>query len=162
MRALFLLAFSALAGTFGCINTDPAIFVDASADDASITLQKGLLGYELQGGFTLTFHLGARASGSADVSIQGFAIASEDQKTSFFEALPLKTNGATFPITVDPDADEVVKLTIDYGSDTVPKEDGDSLCSAGKAIFSGSFTDSLRGTSQPITSEAVTVLGCTP
>lgn len=168
MRAhsLLLLAAVALSGNAGCssdsFNTDPNIFVLATVSDPSVAVEQKALGTAVTGGFTMSLHLGARASDSSDVNLEGFQLKSEDENTIVVDALPLAAEGRKFPITVEPDTDEDVKIVIDLGSDLLAKDIGQKLCNFGKVRYLGSITDSLRGGSTPVrTDPPVQVTGCT-
>lgn len=164
MRSLALAPALALAllGAVGCgVDTNPNIFVKAGVEDPYLDVQKkGALGAAVTGGFTLTLDLGARAADSTEVSLEGFELVSQDEKTLIVSPLPLRADGASFPITVDPGTDEAIEILIDYGSDLATEEEGNKLCSFGLVKFRGSISDSLRGTSQPVLTEAVDVTGC--
>jgi hypothetical protein len=165
MRWIPLLGAAALLGSLGCgsLNTDPNIFVElVSVTDFTVNVvEKGPLVTELTGGFTLTLHLGARASGPGEVNVQGFELISGDKNTIIVGSLPLVAKDATLPIEVEPDSDEVVTLEID--AKELAPDDGQKLCSFGKVLYRGSISDSLRGGTVPVESpEPVEVTGCMP
>lgn len=164
MRLLFLPVAAALVASLGCdgINTDPSIFVDVDVLDPTVAVENNALGTVVTGGFTMSLHLGARAAGSSAVNVQGFELISEDQNTIIVESLPLAADGAALPIVVEPDTDEEFAIVIDLGSDQLPQEVGQKLCSFGKVRYRGTITDSLRGTTVPVLTDPVQVTGCTP
>jgi hypothetical protein len=165
MRFSFLsvaVVLSACLGCDGALNTDPAIFVDVDVTDPTIAVENNALGTVVNGGFTMSLHLGARAAGSSTVNVQSFELVSEDQNTVIVDALPLRAEGQALPIVVEPDTTEDIPIVIDLGSDQLPADVGQKLCSFARAIYRGSITDSLRGTTVPVLTDPVTVTGCTP
>ncbi len=163
----FLLAAPVLLAGAGCssglgIETDPTVFVTATAESPTVNVVNEALGTSVSGGFTLSLHLGARASGSSDVNIQGFQITTKDKNTVVVDVVPLEASNAKLPITLDPGGDEEVKLQINLGSDLLAKEVGQKLCNFSEMIYTGSLTDSLRGGTLPLDSDLVTVSGCVP
>jgi hypothetical protein len=166
MRSLALATALAavLLGAAGCgdgLNTDPSIFVEAKVEDPYLDVQKkGALGADVTGGFTLTLHLGPRAADSTKVALEGFQLVSEDQNTLIVDSLPLRAEGATLPVTVDPGDDKDIEILIDYGGDLATQEEGDKLCSFGLIRFRGSISDSLRGSPQPVLTDPVDVTSC--
>jgi hypothetical protein len=160
MRLAFLPGAAALLTSLGCINTDPSIFVDVQVSSPSFAVQPVALGATVTGGFTMSLHLGARAAGSSEVNVQGFELVSEDESAILVPSLPLAAEGATFPVVIEPDTDVVIDLVVDYGGDTITAAEQQTLCDAGTVRYRGSITDSLRGTTVPVLSEPVAVLGC--
>ncbi|MFO0592896.1 MAG: hypothetical protein U0441_35460 [Polyangiaceae bacterium] len=158
----------ALTAGVGCssggINTDPTLFVTATANNPTANVTKVAAGTSVTGGFTIALHLGARASGSADVSLNSFQVTTSDKKTVVIDSLPLKAVGVTLPITLEPGDDEDLKLEIDLGSKVLTSDEGTKLCafsSPSSVIFTGSLNDTLRGGALPVDSEVITVTGCT-
>lgn len=145
--AIFVLSS---AGLFGCINTDPAIYIDVEVSKPTLAVEQQALGAKLTGGFTLSLHLGARAADSSEVSLQAFDLLSEDKNTVVYDGLPLVAPGQAFPIVVEPDTTIDVDLQVDTGTDLIPKSDGDTICSFGVVRYQGSLDDSLRETGVPI------------
>lgn len=164
MRFFFVPIVVALGACLGCdgINTDPSIFVDVDVVDPTIGVETNALGTVVTGGFMMSLHLGARAAGSSQVNVQGFELISEDQNTIIVESLPLAAKGQPLPIVVEPDTDEDIEIVIDLGSDQLPQEVGQKLCSFARARYRGSISDSLRGTTVPVLTDPVDVTGCVP
>lgn len=154
----FVTAVSAIAGCG--INTDPTIFVDASVTEPSVAVEEKALGTAIKGGFTLSLHLGARAAGSSQIDLKGFQLTSDDQNTIVVDGLPLAATGMIFPIVVEPDTDEDVEITINYGNDLVAADVGQKICMFGSVRFRGAISDSLRGTDIPVLTDPVQVTGC--
>ncbi|NUP09402.1 MAG: hypothetical protein HOW73_25395 [Polyangiaceae bacterium] len=142
----------------GCIDTDTAVFVDATIDNAEATVEEEALGIHLTGSFQLTLHLGARASGESSVTFGSFSLIDEND-TVVVESLPVVSSEPA-PFTVEPGgADTAVTFTIDTGVDLLPAEVKDAIC-AGPVIVSGIIEDSLATTSTPVESEAFSAAGC--
>lgn len=160
MRFVSFVFLACAAASLGCINTDAAIFVDASTENPAVNVKSAALGTSLSGGFSLSLHLGARAADSSDVALQSFALVTEDEKTVLADSLPLAASGATFPVTVDPDTTVDIDLAIDFGEDLVEQAVADAICNAGSVRFKGAITDSLRGTTVPVVTDPVAPTGC--
>ena len=150
---------AALAATLlGCPNTDPAVFVDAGIEGASVSLSPQALGVSLSGGFRLRLHLGARAAGPSEVSFGSFALQSADQSETFVPALPLEASQPS-PVDVEPDETIFVEFTIGTGAGLLDAALVDRIC-AGQVVVSGVVEDSLRGASATAVSAPVTPSGC--
>jgi hypothetical protein len=161
----FLLAAAALLAGAGCssnaLDTDPTLFVAATVKSATVNVdQTNMLVATLNGGFTLSLHLGIRASSEAEVNVQQFELVSEDQNTIIVPSLPLTAKGQTLPIVVEPGSDEDVPITIE--ATELKGDEGTKLCSFGSVRYRGSLTDSLRGGTVPVLVDPVDVTGCTP
>jgi hypothetical protein len=165
MRWMSLLGAAVLLGSAGCgnaLSTDPAVFVEATVQSPTVdVVQTSAIQKNLTGGFTLKLHLGPRASGAAEVNLQGFALVSLDQKTVIVDSLPLKAQGDTLPIMVEPDSDEEISILIDDRK--LDQNEVSKVCSFSEARFTGTLTDSLRGGSTPVVTGPVivTMSGCT-
>jgi hypothetical protein len=145
------LALSALAGGAGCVNTDPAVFVEASIASPAAAVTGGALGTQLTGGFQLNLHLGARASGASDVAVRSFEITDADQTASIVAPLEAVTT-TTLPVTVEPDSDVTVSFTFDTGADLLPTEARDALCAPAGIRVTGALEDSLQDGATPVAS----------
>lgn len=138
----------------GCPNTDPAVFVDAGIVAPSATVTENALGVALTGGFQLSLHLGARASDASQVSVESFAILSADQSSEIVSPLPATASGGvTFPVTVEPDSDELVPFTFENPDALLPAEKAAELCGAGGLRIKVVIGDSLQGGSTPVVSD---------
>lgn len=142
----------------GCIDTDTAVFVDATLGTASVTVGGGGLGVTLNGSFALELHLGARASGTSEVTYTSFSLKSAADDAVLVESLPVAPDKPS-PVSVDPGSDVVVTFTIDTGASTLPTDLRDRIC-AGQVRISGVIEDSLESESSPIESAAFTASGC--
>ncbi len=142
----------------GCIDTDPAVFVDASLASPSLAVAGGGLGVTLSGSFRLDLHLGKRASGPSDVTFTSFSLKTADESAVLVESLPVVPTQAS-PVEVAPGSDVTVTFAIDSGADTLPASVKDQIC-AGQVRISGVIEDSLESQSSPVLSEPFTPTGC--
>lgn len=142
----------------GCIDTDTAIFVDATIDSPTVNVEEEALGVTLDGDFQLTLHLGARASGTSEVTYSSFALKTASG-TVLVESLPASPSIPS-PAEVEPGGtDTLVTFTIDTGTDLLPATLKDQLC-AEQVIIAGILEDSLATSSTPVESEPFDVGGC--
>lgn len=145
-------------GTAGCIDTDPAVFVDATIDDPAVEIEASALGVSMTGQFQVRLHLGARASGQSEVTFETFNLLNETGDV-IVESLPL-TSDAAGAVTVEPGgADTVVQFTLNTGANVLPAEVADAIC-AGEVSIAGVVNDSLSTTATPVESEPFLVDGC--
>ncbi len=141
-----------------CIDTDTAVFVDATLDNPTLTVDQATLGTSMSGSFELTLHLGARASGPSEVTFQSFSLKDANGDV-IVESLPVEASSPS-PITVEPGgADSVVTFSIDTGADLLAAEVVDQIC-AGEVFISGVIDDSLATSSTPVESEPFSPAGC--
>ncbi len=153
--ALFSAALVALST--GCIDTDTAVFVDATIDNPSLTVTEETLGTALDGSFELTLHLGARASGPSTVTFQSFSLESEDG-TVLVESLPVSSPDQN--AGVEPGGtDTVVTFTISTEDGLLESAVKDQIC-AGSVVVSGVIQDSLATSTTPVESEPFSPSGC--
>lgn len=164
MRFAYLSIAAAVLAGLGCdgLNTDPTIFVDVDVLNPTVAVEEKALGTAVDGGFTMSLHLGARAAGSSEVGVKAFELVSEDQNTIIADSLPLAGKGAILPVVIEPDSDLDIEVVIDLGGDLLESEVGQKLCAFGKVRYRGAITDSLRGTDVPVLTDPVQVTGCTP
>lgn len=151
MNKPFLVGLALLAssgGVAGCIDTDAAVFVDATVGNASLAASGGGLVASLSGSFALELHLGERASGASEVTYQSFSLKAADD-TVLIESLPVSPDTPS-PVTVEPGGDVVVTFTID--NDELPVDVKEAICNAGQLKISGVLEDSLESESSPIES----------
>jgi|SRR5687767_1567368 hypothetical protein len=151
MKKAFLVvaALLGLVPGAGCVDTDPAVFVDATVGGATLTVQGGGLGVTLSGVFALELHLGARASGPSDVTFSSFSLKAADD-TVLVESLPVSPDKPS-PVAVEPGSDVAVTFTIDTGADTLPADLKDRIC-GGQVKIAGVLEDSLESESSPVES----------
>jgi hypothetical protein len=154
-KSFFVLAGAvALSPSVTCVDTDPAVFVAAELDTPAMTVQASALGVALSGSFTLELHLGARASGTSEVTVGAFSLRTADQSEVLLESLPV-ASAQPAPYEVEPGSDVTVNFTIEPGGDTFPLELRDRLC-GGPVVITGVIEDSLESGSSPVESPAFT------
>lgn len=150
--AVLAAAAALAASALGCIDTDAAVFVDASIASPSAVVSAGALGTNLSAIFQLELHLGPRASGPSQVNVRAIEITNADQSASIvapLEAVPDRT----LPVEVAPDSDVVVVFSFDTATDGAPlaPEAYDALC-AGEIRIAASVEDSLQDGATPAAS----------
>ena len=154
-----LVIASAMCST-GCINTDPAVFVDAKIADAMIVATDSGVAVGISGGFSLSLHLSARASGTATVTASGFSILAADGTTTIHSPLGY-TPSLPFPVSVAQDATVEVQIGFTNKQNQLASAALTSLCKPGGVIIQAVLDDSLRGGSFTTqTPNPVTVSGC--
>ena len=135
----------------GCVNTDPAVFVDAEISAPGAIVSAVALGTTLEGSFTLDLHLGARASGPGSVSAEAFLITNADQSVDILPSLEVVAD-KPLPVTVEPDSDVAVAFRFNTGATTLPAEKKDELCAVGGLRIKAVLKDSLQGGATPVVS----------
>lgn len=128
----------------GCIDTDAAVFVDASVSAPSAAVSGSTLGTSLDGSFVLDLHLGPRASGPGEVSAESFTITNAAQDVDVISPLEVLADRA-LPVTVEPDSDVVVTFSFSTGASPLPAAKKDELCAAGGLRIKAVIRDSLQG-----------------
>ena len=144
----------------GCPNTDAAVFVDPSIDAPTLAVQSSALGTGLHGGFTLSLHLGARASGPSQVSLGQFEIQDAQMKGAIVSPLVLDAGATMLPVTVSPDSDVTVTLTFDTGAKPLPADLAAKLCDPAGVVITGTIQDSLQTGATPVDSAVIKATGC--
>ncbi len=156
------LTFALLAPALGCINTDTAVFVDPSLGDATAAFTSSPFGGgSVTGGtVTLTLHLGARASGSSQVTLGELSILDAEKKGSLVSPLDA-TPSKPFPVTVEPDSDVDVVLDFTSGKAVLSDDVKAKLCDPAGIVVGGTIEDSLvEGTHTPVYSPVFHLSGC--
>ncbi len=156
--SLFALAAAAIP-LAGCINTDAAVFVEATVATPEMTVTPGALGATLEGSFVLKLHLGPRASGPSSVTLGAASITDESQKTEIIASL-VTSSATTFPVTVELDSDVDVPIDFDTGKKLLTTEEESGLCSGNGVVIRGAITDSLQNKPTPFVSAVVKPSGC--
>ncbi|AKT43985.1 hypothetical protein [Chondromyces crocatus] len=151
-----LLAAASLCAAAGCVDTDPTVFVDASIVAPELALERVALGVSLQGTFALDLHLGPRASGTSEVSLNSFSITNADQSTTLVASLPASPAN---PVEVDPGEDVRVELRFATDPGTLSAED--ALCTPNGIRITGTIQDSLQDGQTPVASPTFSAR-CTP
>jgi hypothetical protein len=153
---LTMTAFSAVLSIAAC-NTDPAVFVDAEVVQPTLAVDPGVLGASVSGGFVLSLHLGARASGPSEVTLGALSVVDASGNV-VYEPLPA-TPSESSPITVEPDSTVEITFAVDSGAEPVSDAVLQALC-AGNVAIRVVLEDSLESGSSPIDSEPFAVVGC--
>jgi hypothetical protein len=157
LAKLLLLAAPLLAG---CPNTDTAVFVDPSLDQASVTVSSSALGTSVRGDFQLSLHLGARASGPSQVSIGQFELMDAKKSAAIVTPLALDAGTVQFPVTVQPDSTAMVTLAFDTGTKLLAADVATKLCDPAGFLIVGKIEDSLQDTQTPVESAVLHATGC--
>ena len=152
-----LVALLGLGALGPACNLDAAVFVEPTIESPRLAIEGGVLGSALKGEFTLTLHLGARASGPSEVSFGAFSLVDADGQV-VLDGLPVEPSRPS-PITVEPDSDEVVVFTIDSGDEPVADALAAAIC-AGDLAVRGTLEDSLESGSSPVESDQFAATGC--
>jgi hypothetical protein len=147
------------AGALGCVDTDPAVFVEASIETPSATLAAGTLVTTIAGSFALRLHLGARASGPADIDLGQVSVTTSDGATTLVAPLAVATD-STFPVSVEPESDRLVAFTFAAEDNQLEAAAYDAICAAGPIVLTAALDDSLRGGTLRVTSAAFSPAGC--
>ena len=146
----------------GCINTDPAVFVDASIQNEKANIASSSLVTAFGGELNLRLHLSARASGSAEVSVTAFELLGADGTTQLHSPLSYDA-GVVFPVTVAQDSTRNITVRFTAEDNQLPTAVADAVCPGGAVRFRAILEDSLRGGSFEASSvEPVAVAGCSP
>ena len=148
-----------------CVNTDPAVFVEARITGPSAKVTASAVagfGAKLDGLFVVSLHLGARASGPSEVSLRAFSITNADQTKTLVDTLPVAYADTTQhdPVTVEPDSTVPVPLSFTTGKALLKADEQDALCKAGGLRIVGALQDSLQSGATPLTSEVFLPTGC--
>jgi hypothetical protein len=150
-------AFFGLASLGTACNLDPAVFVEPAIESPRLALTGGVLGSSLTGEFTLTLHLGARASGPSEVAFGAFSLVDANGEV-VLDGLPVAPSRPS-PIAVEPDSDELVVFTIDSGDEPIDDALATAIC-AGEIAIRGTLEDSLESGSSPVESDLFAATGC--
>jgi hypothetical protein len=146
-------------GATGCIDTDAAVFVDASISNPSATVSPETLGTTLAGRFDANLHLGPRASGPADVTLGTVSLLGADRTTTLVDVVAVAT-APTFPVTVPVDGDVFVAVTFVEQDNLLEASAYGELCAAGSVVISAALDDALRGGTISVVSEPFAPSGC--
>jgi hypothetical protein len=147
------------AGLSGCIDTDAAVFVDATIVDASATVESSSLVTALSGSFTLQLHLGPRANDAAEVKLNAVSVTNPDRTVTLVDALGALPS-QPFPLTVGIDSDVSVTFSAPADENQLEAAKAAEICGAGGLVFVVVLDDSLRGGSITPASDAVVPAGC--
>ena len=145
--------------TGGCINTDPAIFVEASLQQPTIAIEGSVLASAIAGGVVLDLHLGPRASGPATVSLVSGQLLSANGTGPLLDGLSM-TSAPSMPLTVGLDEDVEVRFSLAASDNLIDEATVNALCEPGSMTFSIGIDDSLRGGGVSATSGVFSPSGC--
>jgi len=141
-----------------CVDTDAAVFVAVAVDAPRAEVTTTAFGIALTGAFTLTLHLGPRATGASQVQLLSAKVLDAKQTGEIIGALPASTT-TTLPVTVDLDSDVAVPFTFDTGA-KLPADLQGKLCDPAGIVIAGAIQDSLQSTSTPFASAVIHATGC--
>ncbi len=147
------------AGATGCIDTDAAVFVDASIQDPVVALEGSVAAIGVSGSYTVKLHLGPRASGPSEVSLGAFSIMNASRDKTLVDVLKFVAK-PSFPVSVAVDSDTLVSVTMDEQDNVLMAETADALCQAGDIVISGALDDGLRGGTINPVSQPFAPTGC--
>lgn len=148
--------FGALLG--GC-DLDAAVFVEPTITSSSVMVTPSGLVTGLSGGLELELHLGSRASGPSDVTLQSVSLTNVDRSITVVDAVGALPD-PPFPITVEVDSDQLVSLTVSSDENQLEAAAVDTLCGSGDLVYVVILDDALRGGTVTADSEPVTPTGC--
>jgi hypothetical protein len=143
----------------GCIDTDAAVFVEPTIAQPSAQVTSGLLGVSATGSFELSLHLGPRASGESQVSLEAFSIQSADETATILDPLPLAETTER-SLAVQPDSTKTMVLSFDTGANLLAAEVRAQLCAPGGVRIKGVIDDALKGGPTPVVSAPFSPAGC--
>lgn len=144
----YLPAFLLLPALLAACGDKAAILLTADIRQPTVSVADGAAGSTLSGSFQLVLALGAEASGPTHVTLGNFSLQTE-AGVSLVDVLKLDSS-PEFPIDLDKGATQTVSFTFDEDS-----VDRDALC-AGRVRIVGSVLDSLKGGTDPVSSELTT------
>jgi hypothetical protein len=160
VRPLILLPLLLLSClSIACINTDAAVFVEPRIEKPEAEVSGGTLGIGLKGSFQLSLHLGARATGSSEVTPGTTTIFDAEKKEAIVSALLVKTE-TPFPVVVEVDSDVDIPFTFDSGTKPLPNDVKLELCDPAGLVLGGAITDSLQNRATPFASAVFHPVGC--
>jgi hypothetical protein len=150
---------AALSGAAGCIDTDAAVFVEATITNPNATLVEETLVSAIEGSLGLKLHLGPRASGPAQVGLGALSVTNAAGTATFVAPLEVVTS-LPFPVTVGVDTDVDIAITFAAADNDFEPAVLDEICAAGAIVIGGALDDSLRGGPIQVASGAFLPTGC--
>ncbi len=154
MRLAWVMAFVLT----GCIDTDAAVFLDATLESPALEVSASSLATGLSGSTTLSLHLGPRAAGSSTAKVVTLSLVSADGATTLAPTLGF-TSTPALPVTVNVDDTVSVALALAASDNPLQTDAAAALC-AGSIRFRAVIDDSLRGGSVTSESDAFAATGC--
>jgi hypothetical protein len=146
-------------GLAGCIDTDAAVFVEASIESASVAVSSNGFAAGVDGALSLRLHLGPRASGSSEVDDRGFSILRTGGTTTLVPSLGYVAD-PPFPVTVAVDSTLLIAVTFAKEDNAFDPTAVAELCDPAGLVLRGVLDDALRGGAISADSEPVTPTGC--
>lgn len=143
----------------GCIDTDPAVFVDASILAANATVAQETLVTTIEGSCLLGLHLGPRASGPAEIQLGAVSVTNADQTATLVDVLSVSAD-RPLPVSVPVDSDVNVSLGFDAQDNLLETATYDALCGAATIVIRVALDDSLRGGTTTVASAPFAPAGC--
>ena len=153
-----IVALGAVGGS-GCIDSDTAVFVDGSIDNAGAAVQSSALSAGLGGQFVLNFHLGARASGDSEVSLRSVMLENADRSQTLAPSLKVASAPA-FPVVVPQGGDAQVQISYAADDNLFETSALGALCDPAGIVVSITFDDALLGATAVTTSQPFVVQNC--
>jgi hypothetical protein len=150
--------FLLLVPLLAACNTDTAVFVDGTIANPSVTVEDVLLGTKLGGGFVLSLHLGAHASGSSTTNIEGFSLV-DAQGLPLLDPLVVTTSSMVSGIDIAQDSTTTIDFAVDP-NELATDDELTAVCGAGNVQIRGTFSDSLASGSTPVESGPFAPSGC--
>ena len=158
-----LAGFAAVVGLvlapLGCVDTDPAVFVDTTIRAAQATVTAETLATTIDGSFALELHLGPRASDTAVVQLGAVSLTTADQAATLVDALAVTTS-PSFPVNLPIDSTIDVGVGFAAADNLLEPAAYDTLCGAGTVTVSVALDDSLRGGTTTAVSSPFALAGC--
>lgn len=146
-------------GASGCIDTDAAVFVDGSVDNAAATVQSSALSAGLGGQFALNFHLGARASSDSEVTLRSVSLENAARSQTLAPSLKVASAPA-FPVVVPRGGDSQVQINYSADDNLFEVSALSALCDPAGIVVSIIFDDALLGATAVAHSQPFVVQGC--
>lgn len=146
------------AMSVGCINTDAAVFIEASFSNAALTVESSSLAVGLSGSATLSLHLGPRAAGPSTARLLSLSLLDATGTTTLASSLGFESSPVQ-PVTIGLDETVDLSLTLSATDNTLESGAMSSLC-AGPVRLRTVIDDSLRGASILAESEPFELMNC--
>ncbi|MEO6598804.1 MAG: hypothetical protein ABIQ16_02960 [Polyangiaceae bacterium] len=143
----FLPTFLLLPVALAACGSKGAVSLVVGIEQPTVSLVDGAAGASLSGSFQLELALGPEASGSTHVTLGNFSLQTE-AGAPLIEVLNL-TSTPEFPIDVAKGDSQIARFT--FNKDGV---DRDEVC-AGKVRIVGSVMDSIKGGTDPVSSDLI-------
>jgi len=141
-------AFLVLPVVLAACGSKGSVSLFVGIEQPTVSVVDGAAGSSLSGSFELSLALGPEASGPTHVTLGNFSLQTE-AGASLIDVLNLSST-PEFPIDVPKGSTQTANFTFDKDS-----VDRDALC-AGKVRIVGTVMDSLKGGTDPVSSELLT------